>query len=215
MTGIAGVDEAGRGAVLGPLVVAGVLVDEEGLEALRQLGVKDSKLLTPERRRELSERIKWVVLRYAYSELNPDQIDEAVLHGVKYRRLNYLEMVAMARVIEELRPERVIVDPCDVSPERCVREIRRMLPFEVEVVSERHADRIHPVVSAASILAKVRRDDRISELKERYGDLGSGYPSDPKTIRFLERLLRDRGECPSFVRASWATVRRLRSHAAR
>ena len=193
MTSIAGVDEAGRGSVIGPLVIAGVLVDEGGLKALQRLGVKDSKLLTPERRRELSGKIKEVALRYAYSGLN------------------YLEMVAMARVIEELRPSKAIVDPCDVSPERCVREIQAMLPFKVEVLSERHADRIYPVVSAASILAKVRRDERISELRERYGDLGSGYPSDPRTIRFLERLLKGGGERPPFVRASWATVRRLRS----
>jgi len=211
MTSIAGVDEAGRGSVIGPLVVAGVLVDEGGLKALQRLGVKDSKLLTPERRRELSGKIKEVALRYAYSELSPAQIDRVVLHGVKYRRLNYLEMVAMARIIEELRPSKAIVDPCDVSPERCVREIQAMLPFKVEVLSERHADRIYPVVSAASILAKVRRDERISELRKRYGDLGSGYPSDPRTIRFLERLLKGGRECPPFVRASWATVRRLRS----
>jgi len=144
MTSIAGVDEAGRGSVIGPLVIAGVLVDEGGLKALQRLGVKDSKLLTPERRKELSGKIKDVALRYAYSELSPAQIDRVVLHGVKYRRLNYLEMVAMARIIEELRPSKAIVDPCDVSPERCVREIRAMLPFKVEVLSERHADRITP-----------------------------------------------------------------------
>lgn len=210
MVSIAGVDEAGRGAVIGPLIIAGVLLEEESLEALQRLGVKDSKLLTPSRRRDLSEKIKDAALRYTYFELSPAQIDKAVLYGKKYRRLNYLEMVAMARVIEELRPERVIVDPTDVNPDRCVQEIRKMLPFKAEILSEPRADRIYPIVSAASILAKVRRDEKISDLREKYGDFGSGYPADPKTISFLKRILKEDVECPPFVRSSWATVKRLR-----
>lgn len=210
MGSIAGVDEAGRGAVIGPLIIAGVLIEEDSLEALQHLGVKDSKLLTPSRRRELSEKIKDAVLRYAYSELSPAQIDRVVLYGKKYRRLNYLEMVAMARVIQELRPDRVIVDPPDVNPDRCIQEIRKMLPFKVEILSEPRADHIYPVVSAASILAKVRRDERIFDLREKYGDLGSGYPSDRKTRSFLKRILKKEEGCPPFVRSSWATVKHLR-----
>ena len=210
MVSLAGVDEAGRGAVIGPLIVAGVLVDEEDLEDLQRLGVRDSKVLTPRKRSELFKKIEEIALRRAFFELSPAQIDRVVLRGKKYRRLNYLEMVAMARIIQELRPDHVIIDPPDVDPERCVREIQRMLPFQVEIFSEHHADRIHPVVSAASILAKVRRDERISELRGIYGDFGSGYPSDHKTIRFLERLLKDGKEGPPFVRSSWATVKRLR-----
>ena len=209
MSLIAGVDEAGRGAVIGPLVIAGVLIEEESQD-LQLLGVKDSKLLTPRKRGELSEKIKNVVLKYAYFELSPAQIDRVVLFGRQYRRLNYLEMCVMAKIIRDLRPDRAIVDPSDVKPERCIQEIRRMLAFEVEIICEHHADRIYPVVSAASILAKVHRDAMVSELRERYGDFGSGYPSDPKTIGFLERIIKNGEEFPSFVRSSWATAKRLR-----
>jgi ribonuclease HII len=209
MSLVVGVDEAGRGAVIGPLVIAGVLIEEND-QALQHLGVKDSKLLTPKKRRELSEKIKDTALKYTYFDLSPAQIDRVVLFGEKLRRLNYLEMCAMAKIIRDLRPDRAIVDPSDVKTERCVQEIRRMLPFNMEIVCEHHADRIYPVVSAASILAKVRRDAAVSELRERYGDFGSGYPSDPKTIGFLERIIKDKEGSPVFVRSSWATIKRLR-----
>ena len=209
MSLIAGFDEAGRGAVIGPLVIAGVLIEEKSQD-LQLLGVKDSKLLTPRKRRKLSGKIKDAVLKYAYFELSPAQIDRVVLFGRQYRRLNYLEMCVMAKIIRDLRPDRAIVDPSDVKPERCIQEIRRMLAFEVEIICEHHADRIYPVVSAASILAKVHRDAMVSELRERYGDFGSGYPSDPKTIGFLERIIKNGEEFPSFVRSSWATTKRLR-----
>ena len=209
MSLIAGVDEAGRGAVIGPLVIAGVLIEEKSKD-LQLLGVKDSKLLTPRKRRKLSGKIKDAVLKYAYFELSPAQIDRVVLFGRQYRRLNYLEMCVMAKIIRDLRPDRAIVDPSDVKPERCIQEIRRMLAFEVEIICEHHADRIYPVVSAASILAKVHRDAMVSELRERYGDFGSGYPSDPKTIGFLERIIKNGEDFPSFVRLSWATAKRLR-----
>jgi len=207
---ILGIDEAGRGAVIGPLVVAGVLIEEEN-RVLQELGVKDSKLLTPRRRRELSEKIKETVLKYSYFELNPKQIDRVIFLGKKYRRLNYLEMCAMAKIIRDLKPDRVILDSPDVKPDRCVQEIHKMLPFKMEIRSEHHADRIYPVVSAASILAKVRRDTAILDLEKAYCDLGSGYPSDPKTVAFLKRILENGEELPSFVRSSWATVKRLRS----
>lgn len=209
MSSVAGLDEAGRGAVIGPLVIAGVLIEENN-QVLQQLGVKDSKLLTPRKRGELSEKIKAAVLKYTYFELSPAQIDRVVLSGKQYRRLNYLEMCGMAKIIRDLKPDRAIVDPSDVKPDRCIQEISRMLPFKVEITSEYHADRVYPVVSAASILAKVQRDARILELNEAYGDFGSGYPSDPKTIGFLEKIIRSGEDLPSYVRASWATTKRLR-----
>jgi ribonuclease HII len=206
---VAGLDEAGRGCVIGPLVVAGVMLEEEGIEVLRQLGVRDSKLLSPRRRENLSREIESIALKIAYFEIPPRAIDRVVERGVKLRRLNYLEALAMARVIGELRPERVYIDSSDVRPSRFAGQILKVMRWRPQICCEHRADQAYPIVSAASILAKVRRDRIIDELRRRYGDFGSGYPSDRRTIEFLKRILGEGGEWPPFIRRSWKTVRRL------
>lgn len=206
---VCGVDEAGRGPVIGPLVVAGVLISEDRLPVLRDMGVKDSKLLTPQRREELFPRIVRAALNVHYVQLKPAQIDHVVLHGTRLRRLNLLEARAMAEVIDHLAPDVAFVDATDVLPDRFGRQIREFLSTNTEVVSEHHADRNHVVVSAASVLAKVRRDAAIARLQKRYGDLGCGYPHDPKTRLFLLEWARNHRSYPSFVRKSWKTVRAL------
>lgn len=211
MSLLAGLDEAGRGSVIGPLVVSGVLTDQTGIKELRRIGVKDSKLLSAKKREKLAEEIKNIVLQYASIELSPVQIDKAVASGVKYRRLNYLELEAMAEIAQMLRPSYLFIDPCDVSPQRCVNEICAKLLFHVDVICEFHADRTYPLVGAASIIAKVQRDKTISELRGTFGDFGSGYPSDKKTVLYLENSLRQNGELPQIVRSSWLTVKRLRA----
>ncbi|MFB0558644.1 MAG: ribonuclease HII [Candidatus Bathyarchaeia archaeon] len=210
MSKVAGVDEAGRGCAIGPLVVAGVLFDEGRLDELESLGVKDSKQLSPKRRVVLASEIKSMASRWYAFDLQPRAIDIVVNRGVKLRKLNYLEAMAMAKVIRELRPDRVYVDPADVVVDRFVGQILRVLPFRPKVVSEKKADIKFPIVSAASILAKVRRDRLVAEFRERYGDFGSGYCSDRKTIGFLESWFRENDACPPFIRSSWATVRRIR-----
>jgi ribonuclease HII len=87
------------------------------------------------------------------------------------------------------------------------------LQFPVQVISEHQADRNYPVVSAASIIAKVERDHTIEELKCNYGDFGSGYMSDPKTKNFLYTLARKRGEYPDFVRRSWKPAKSAKAEA--
>jgi ribonuclease HII len=115
----------------------------------------------------------------------------------------------MADVIMKLQPEIAYVDSSDVLPDRFGQDISSMLPAGIKVVSEHHADSRYPVVGAASILGKVRRDAIIQELAQRYGDLGSGYPSDPKTIRFLEDWYDRHGSFPDFARKSWKTLERI------
>jgi ribonuclease HII len=114
----------------------------------------------------------------------------------------------MARVIRELRPDTAYVDPSDVDYTRCREQIQSVLPFNVDVTCIPKADNIYPSTSAASILAKVRRDQIVAELRSIYGDFGSGYCSDPKTQEFIESWFYDNYESPSFMRASWVTVRR-------
>lgn len=207
---IAGVDEAGRGCAIGPLVIAGVLIDEEKSEELRQMGVRDSKLLTPRKREALAEEIRAVACNCSYFEIAPRAIDIVVERGVKLRRLNYLEAAAMARVIRDLQPDRAYVDPSDVVQERFAEQILRVLPRKPEIISEHNADETYPVVSAASIMAKVRRDSLVARLRDEHGDFGSGYPHDQKTISFLEAWFRKNDRCPPFVRGSWETVKQIR-----
>ena len=206
----AGVDEAGRGCAIGPLVVAGVLVDESGVEELRLMGVRDSKRLSPRRREALVPKIEAMALRSACFILPPRAIDLVVERGEKLRKLNYLEAMAMARVIRDLRPDRAYVDSSDVVPERFADQILRVLPDKPKMVCEHGADDRYAVVSAASILAKVRRDRIVAELRREHGDFGSGYCHDARTVSFLEGWFRERDDCPPFVRASWAPVKRIR-----
>ena len=206
----AGVDEAGRGCAIGPLVVAGVLFEEEAIDSLRVMGVRDSKQLSPRKRESLATEIIELSLRHKYFDLQPRTIDVVVDRGVKLRKLNYLETMVMAKIIRDLRPDVAIVDPADVVIDRFVKQILSVLPWKPEVFSEAKADVKYPVVSAASILAKVRRDRIVAELRNEYGDFGSGYPSDGKTVRFLESWFEEHDTCPSFVRGSWSTVKRIR-----
>jgi len=210
MKKIAGVDEAGRGCVIGPLVVAGAIFDEESLQTLRDLGVKDSKMLSPKKREALKPEIEKLASGIQYFELPPWRIDHVVNRAVIYRKLNYLEAMAMANIIRELEPDIAYVDPADVNIERYVKDILRVLPVKPEIVCESKADVKYPSVSAASILAKTRRDSRIADLREEYGDFGSGYSSDHRTRKYIEEYFSGTDVCPDFIRGSWATVRRVR-----
>lgn len=207
---IAGVDDAGRGAVIGPLVIAGVLVGDESLANLVSLGVKDSKILSPSRRRSLVEEILKTVKSHHIVRLSPAEIDRVVETGTKLNRLNRLEARAMAEVIRHLKPDVVYVDASDVLPDRFRQHIAEEVHFKVQIVSEHKADKTYPVVSAASIVAKVERDREIAELRTRYGDLGSGYIADPKTVSFLEKWVETYSSYPEFVRKSWKPAKRIR-----
>jgi ribonuclease HII len=206
---IAGVDEAGRGSVIGPLVIAAVLVKQEDLHVLRDSGVKDSKLLTPHRREALAVEIRRICQDYRLLRLSPKEIDAVVLGGRKLHRLNYLEAQGMARVLDALRPDKAYVDASDVLEERFKRDIQECMSFRTDIVSEHKADRNYPVVSAASIIAKVERDCEIAKLAAKYGDVGSGYPSDEKTIDFLE-LCTELGDYPECVRRSWRPAKKAK-----
>jgi len=209
MTLVAGVDEAGRGPVIGPLVVAGVLFEERDVARLHELGVRDSQLLTPAKRRELHPKILRLAKGHQVVRLSPRQIDSYVLRGQKLRKLNWLEAINMAKIIERLRPDVAYVDASDVIASRFGEQILSLIPFQVRVISEHFADRNYPIVGAASIVAKVHRDQAVAKLRAKFGDLGSGYPSDPRTVHFLEQWSAEHGAMPSFVRKSWKTIRRL------
>ncbi|MEM1997212.1 MAG: ribonuclease HII [Candidatus Bathyarchaeia archaeon] len=206
---ICGVDDAGRGPVIGPLVIAGILVDENGLEGLIRLGVRDSKTLSPKRREHLAREILKVVRDCRVVKVPPSEIDHVVSSGRRLNRLNRLEARVMASIIRDLKPDIAYVDASDILPERFKQHILEEIPFNVEIVSEHKADKKYPVVSAASILAKVERDREIENLKREYGDFGSGYAADPKTIRFLEDWVERCGSYPDFVRKTWKPAKKI------
>ena len=206
---IGGVDESGRGCLLGPLVVAGVSVTPEGAKELREIGVRDSKKLSAKQRESLYPHILDIAEHVHWVGITPREIDEVVTTGRRLRKLNYLEAVYFAKVIDRLGAERVTVDASDVVPRRFRDDIRGNMSGRCRIDAFHKADRDFPVGSAASIVAKVERDRAVEALKGANGDFGSGYPSDQVTREFFASLMR-RGEAlPTFVRQSWKTWERI------
>lgn len=208
---VAGVDEAGRGCVVGPLVVVGIAVKTDNLQLLNDLGVKDSKLLTAKKREKLYPEIMKITEKHHIIKLPPAQIDKVVRSSRTLHKLNRLEAQTMAKIVEILRPDEVYVDAADVVAQRFGNHISECLRFKTRIVSEHKADRTYPIVSAASIIAKVERDGEIAKLRIKYGDFGSGYLTDDKTMVFLKRLLDENGNYPNFIRKSWKPAQRAKS----
>jgi len=206
---VGGVDEAGRGCVLGPLMVAGVSVTPSGVRELREIGVMDSKKLSPKKRESLYPQILEIADHVHWRGIPPEEIDEVVLTGRRLRKLNYLEAVYFAKVIDRLSAERVTVDASDVIPRRFRDHIRGNMAVRCKVMAVHKADRDFPVVSAASIVAKVERDRAVEALRDANGDFGSGYPSDPVTRSFFTDMIRRGESLPSYVRQSWKTWERI------
>ncbi len=201
---IAGVDEAGKGSVLGPLVVAAVGAPDWA--TVRELGRRDSKGLTPRRREALYDEII-AALPFALVERTAAAIDTARRH----ESMNTIVAGAHAAALEGLfaggHSIRVAyLDACDVREGRYATTVGRQLGAPCTVMASHRADSTLPVVASASIVAKVTRDRAIEALADEFGTIGSGYPSDPVTRRYIDGLLEGRGPLPSLVRASWRTV---------
>ncbi len=208
---VAGIDEAGRGCVIGPLVVAGVLMKDENLQALADLGVKDSKLLAPKKREKLFTEILGLAEKHVVLKVSPKDIDRSVKSQRRLHKLNRLEAETMARVVTALEPDVAFVDAADVLERRFGQHIMEASFFKTRIVSEHKADRNYPVVSAASIIAKVERDSAVASLRDEFGDFGTGYLADPKTTVFLKEWLKTHVEYPDFVRKSWKPARQAKA----
>ncbi|MCZ2808252.1 MAG: ribonuclease HII, partial [Candidatus Bathyarchaeota archaeon] len=174
---------------------------------------KDSKLLSSQKRETLAVQIRELALKWHIVLLSPAEIDRVVESRRKLHKLNRLEAQAMAKVITVLNPDVVYVDASDVLADRFEEHIAENLSFSPKIISEHKADVKYPVVSAASIIAKVERDKVISQLQKKHGNMGCGYPSDSNTIKFLEDWIRKFGSYPDFVRKSWKTAKRVKSEA--
>jgi len=186
-------------------------VKEENLPVLRQLGVKDSKLLSPKKRETLFAEIARLAEKHHVVKLLPSEIDRAVECKRKLHKLNRLEAQTMSQIINALNPDEAYVDAADVIEERFKHHIQEGLTVKAKITSRHKADKIYPVVSAASIIAKVERDKEIEALKGAFGDFGSGYLTDQKTMRFLRQWLQTHAEYPSCVRQSWKPAKQVKN----
>lgn len=204
---ICGIDEAGKGPVIGPLVICGVCFSESKNAFLKQIGVRDSKKLSPKKRTELAKIIKDNCHSFEIIIISAKEIDAREKHRIT---LNRLEELKMADIINKLQPEVIYVDAVDVNEERFGNSLKMLLHYKpTNIISKHRADDIYPIVSAASIIAKDTRDTIIDNLKQKYGELGSGYPSDKRTTDFLRQWFRKNKNIPYFVRTSWETTKKI------
>ncbi len=198
MSGIFGIDEAGKGPALGPMIAAAVVIPDE---SVLPPGIDDSKHLTAARRGELAATIHADGrIAVGIAAIEPARIDDPATD------MNALTVAAHAEAADAVveRSMRGICDAGDVDAARFARRVRDRLPA-VDLDAEHGADETYPIVGAASIVAKVERDARIARLVETYGPVGSGYPSDPATREFLADYVDDHGELPACARESWKT----------
>jgi len=200
---IAGTDEAGRGSVIGPLVMVGVSIEADKEHLLRKMGCRDSKLLSPGKRERLYEAIEKSAKDIMVLKIAPCKIDRYRKTGVN---LNKLEAMKFAEIINYLDPCRAYVDAPDVNLQKLTIFMTKMVRDGVKLIVEHKADMNYPAVAAASIIAKVERDREIAKLAEEFGEMGSGYPSDPRTTAWLNGWLENNKKFPDFVRNTWDTA---------
>lgn len=208
MTKVLGIDEAGRGPVIGSMFIGGFMVDEEELDEVEDLGVKDSKKLSDKKRERLAKELREKGETFL-EEIEASEIDE--LREVM--SLNEIEIQGFCNVIERSDAEKIFVDLPEPNGERFINKMKRELPsrfMQREFVAEHGADDTYPVVSAASIIAKSARENHVEELHSKYGyDFKSGYPHEKPTINFLEKFVDEKGELPPETRRSWSTAERI------
>jgi len=204
MAMILGCDEAARGPVVGSLVIAGVLVEDSKLENLKKLGVKDSKLLKHPRRVALAEQIKKLADDYKIIVVSPKEIDEAVESKDKHMNLNWLEAHKIAQIVNELSPDKVYLDCPSPNIKKFTSYLRELIDDEkAEIIAEHKADVTYPIVSAASILAKVKREEEVAALEQMTGQsIGTGYAANPICQKFLKE---NWDKYPDIFRKSWVT----------
>lgn len=198
---VCGIDEAGKGPVIGNLFVVGVVVTEDKLHTFKKIGVADSKLLSPEQREALFPQIVALAKGYLAISIPPEEIDDAVF-GRQGLNLNWLEAHKTAQIINTLKPDTAIIDCPSPNIQAYRSYVMQRVQYPTTIIAEHKADANHLVVGAASIIAKVLRDHDIERLKQEFHvNFGSGYMSDPLTQKFLQE---HHADFP-FFRKSWSS----------
>jgi len=208
---ICGIDEAGRGPVIGPMVVAAIWMEDKEEEKLVELGIRDSKKVARRKREKLADYLK----KKFYHEIKvvkPEDID-ALRAAMS---MNELEAYIFANLANKKFASIYYIDAASANEKRFEEMFKKNLKFDSLVVCEHEADLNYPVVSAASIIAKVERDRQIkgiSKMLESKLDmpLGSGYPSDKRTINFIKAWIKKYNELPPYTRHSWDTMRKIKN----
>jgi len=205
---IAGIDDAGRGPVIGPMVIAIAAMEETKLKDLKKLGVKDSKLLSPKQRETLFKKIKQIA-KIEFVLIHPKEIDRYL--STPGTNINMLEAEKMAFLISKVKPDKAIIDCPSPNTKKFKELIERLINTKCIIVTEHKADLRFPIVSAASIIAKVIRDGEIDKIKKEIGyDFGSGYSSDPRTVKFLKEYWRMH---PDIFRKEWISYKMVKEKA--
>lgn len=221
MNKIIGIDEAGRGPLIGPMVMAGVKISEQNIPDISCLGIKDSKLLSIRERERLFEiitKLEWIEYHIEISW--PKEIDKALRSSSM--NLNLLEALHTAMIINKLKCDEAILDLPSNNAEKYIRDVKKFMFEEIKdkykIIAEHKADMNYSIVGAASIIAKVTRDNLIEELKHKINklgisdDFGSGYPSDPKTKAFVEKHWNNKKLDKienGFFRKTWQSYKKL------
>lgn len=194
--------------MLGPLVICVAVAEKEKEGELRRIGVKDSKLLTPKRREKLVEKIKKICRELAVGKITASSLNEMM----KKHSLNEIEAMEMGKLFSSLKhpPELIYVDSPDSVEKMFCNRLKRYYKGNAELICEHKADFNYPIVSAASIIAKVERDAVIEQIKKEFScDFGSGYTSDERTIEFLKNNFH-RQQLHKYLRKEWETVERMK-----
>jgi len=205
---ILGIDDSGRGPVIGPMIMAGCLIDSELEKEFRQEGVKDSKKLIDKRRETLAEIVRNKALSYNIIVISPREIDGRTNAGIN---LNRIEAIKAADIINSTNKGfdkiKVVVDCPSPNIEKWTNTLKAYVDKKdnLEFVVEHKADVNHIACSAASIIAKSQREKEVRKIKRAIGkDFGSGYPSDPVTCKFLSEYAKEHKKDGIF-RETWAT----------
>lgn len=201
---LGGIDEAGRGSIMGPLVIAGISIDSKGIDYLQEEGVADSKKITPSKRERLYPKIISCAKSVYICRIDPKTID----FYVNQNKLNVLESKFMTIVADNLGADKIIIDACDVNLVRFKNSIvSNLINTSVKIYCFHKADSDNIIVSAASIIAKVTRDRQIERIERKLNEhIGSGYPSDPVTKIFIRNNIRNT-LIKEYVRFSWNPVK--------
>jgi ribonuclease HII len=206
---VAGIDEAGKGPCIGPLVVCGVVIDDKKELELKLLGVRDSKKLTPLKRTVFAEKIREIAEKVEVVKILPEEIDSALASVSS--NLNLLEAEKISQIINKLKGDKVILDCPSPNINQFVIDVKKNVKgTSPDIIAEHKADDNHLVVAAASIIAKVTRDNEIEKLKKQYGcDFGSGYMSDETTQKFLKENWENSKYLP-IIRRIWESWKKLK-----
>jgi len=207
---ICGIDEAGRGPVIGPMVVAGVWINRDDEEKIAEIGVRDSKKIARRKREKLADYIR-KNFYYEIIVVKPEDIDTLR----QTMTMNELEAYIFANLANKKFADVYYMDAASTDEEGFKEMVMKNMKFDCKVICEHNADENYPVVSAASIIAKVERDRHIKGIARMLESklnmpLGSGYPSDKRTINFIKAWLKKYGDVPPYTRHSWDTIRKIK-----